>query len=68
MTVHYDAITRQLHPTIAIGAIPMKTSGNTIPIAGRKSGSGHGITQAFRSIGVPAGLPAALSIMWGATR
>jgi hypothetical protein len=28
----------------------MKTSGNTIPIAGRKSGGGHGITQAFRSI------------------
>jgi hypothetical protein len=42
----------------------MKTSGNTIPIAGRKFGGGHGITQAFRSIG----LPAALYIVWGATR
>ena len=42
----------------------MKTSGNTIPIAGRKFGGGHGITHAFRSIG----LPAALYIVWGATR
>jgi hypothetical protein len=56
--VHYDAIIRQLHPTIAIGTIPMKTSGNTTPIGG------HGITQAFRSTG----LPAALYIVWGATR
>lgn len=42
----------------------MKTTGNTIPIASRKFGGGYSITQAFRFIG----LPAALYIVWGATR
>jgi short-subunit dehydrogenase involved in D-alanine esterification of teichoic acids len=47
-----------------VGAIAMKTSGNTIPIPSGKSGGGRGFAQAFQAIG----LPATLYIVWGDIR
>jgi hypothetical protein len=50
--------------TMGIGTISMKTSGNTILMAGGKSGGGRDSAEAFQ----PLGLPEALYFVWGAIR
>ena len=55
---------RQLHPTMGIGTIPMKTRGNIILIAGGKSGGGRGFAEAVH----PFGLRETLYFVWGDIR
>jgi hypothetical protein len=55
---------RQLHPTMGMGMIRMKTSGNTTLNADGKSGGGRGFAEAFQTIG----LPEAPYFVWGAIR